>query len=83
MTIYIRFLIEIPFVCSNFMHIVHFRFRINKMYFENHRLEFGESVMIVFEELHGYTRARRMLDLFSLGRLFFHFRQRDDTHVHE
>ena len=49
MAIEVRFLIEIPFVCSNSMHKVHFRCRINKMYFGNHRLKIGENVMIAFE----------------------------------
>ena len=32
MTMQVRFLIKIPFVCLNSMHKIHFRFRINKMY---------------------------------------------------
>ena len=40
LTIHGTFLIRIPYACSDSLHQfkVHFRFRINKMYFRNHRI---------------------------------------------
>ena len=56
----IKFLIQILSVFLNSMHKVHFGSHINEMYFGNHRLWFGESVMITFELPRGYTEAKRM-----------------------
>ena len=38
MTIKVRFLIKIPFVCSDSVHKILFRFPVDQMYFRNRRL---------------------------------------------